>query len=1156
MMKYKHVTAILAAVLLSNCITGSGGISLLPVSAVEDASGLSCFFYEGTNMERHNYTPTGALNFAMPVASTLVPLSDGTWMKVQGELGMMPGHVLIEYYDASFMLIKRKTLELQLPKYGCFYIGSDGYYYLLSGQDNEAEDDTTAVFDIAKYSPDWELISDDTLCGVNTAKPFEAGSARCADDGEHLIIHTCHELYGNGTDQGHQASITMEVDMDKVEFTDVFDGFNNESMDYGVVSHSLNQFVLIDDGKLIELDHGDAHPRSIALTSYFTDYTTGKFINREGLRNDRSADTYDLYDINLYNGSYRPSWVPSGFSQNSAINYTGVTLGGFVQSSTHYIAAYSSIDQAEWILHIKDNYPESHKFNDPRNVMVSALPKDALNDEYDTMYNYNKETANAYKENIEQQVAQYQVTHYKDEEGAAQCPHLTPIGNDRFILMWQRENDKVNYTFLDHTGAVDSEIYEMEGALSDCEPVLKDDAVYWYTWKDAEVTFYSIDVNQPESTGKVVFCSKHDYEITYPTNSDPHAYETCKKCGNVIVHTPPTDFTVTPNKLLPSVVIDGGGGTFRWGRYNIGRDELFCDSAISFEATGWPQSDNAEDRLFCGKVIQGAEYVQEAPDYYHGDFPVYTVQNFDGDSILVKIAVYPKYNPSLTKTITFSISHYEYIKDSVAPTEDHKGLVVWKCSDCNYTKDILYEPFSADNGMIPDVTLSQDTFVYNGKSHFPDFTFTLKDPQTGETKKMERGVDFVASSIHNTEVGTAYLVIAPLSENPSPMFKGILTVPYTILPRTQEDVTPCTNKHTLEITDFTLPVYTTKGTVTWTCSKCGYETQTVFEPFEVAGDIKGEVVFSQDTFEFDHSAHKPNFRFYLTNEVTGERTLLLPEIDYNYYYTNNVNAGTANLIITPQTHTPNDVKFKGDFVAEFTIEPQDLSGGTVTYLPSTYDPHAPETDIYSYVRPQFVIRDKQGYILEENDYYPKGMFRWDEDRLRMTSVSFSFAAKSPNYTIGIGDEYEVPLIDISNYDAVFADANLRNSGNTAYTGEAVEPLVNVTTSKGRVLQKDVDYRLLYQNNTARGIATVIVEGIGYYNGTIELHFGIGDGIHAAPPVKKGDVDGDGKVDKADVQEVSKMLTGETAMNQAADWNKDNVINAVDFTLMKRAVLNI
>ena len=226
----------------------------------------------------------------------------------------------------------------------------------------------------------------------------------------------------------------------------------------------------------------------------------------------------------------------------------------------------------------------------------------------------------------------------------------------------------------------------------------------------------------------------------------------------------------------------------------------------------------------------------------------------------------------------------------------------------------------------------------------------------------------------------------------------------------------------------------------------------------------------------------------------------------------------------------------------------------VTYLPSTYDPDAPETNIDSYVRPQFVIRDKQGYILDEIDYYPKGMFLWDEVYLRMTGISFSFAAKSPNYTIGIGDVYEIPLVDISDYDAVFADANLRSSGNTAYTGEAVEPLVKVTTSKGRVLQQDVDYRLLYQNNTERGIATVIIEGIGYYKGTIELQFGIGPGMHAAPPVKKGDIDGDGKVDKTDVQELSKMLTGETALNQAADWNKDQVINAVDFTLMKRAVL--
>ena len=46
----------------------------------------------------------------------------------------------------------------------------------------------------------------------------------------------------------------------------------------GYVSHSFNQFILVDaDGKIIALDHGDAYPRSAVLTGYYSNASTGKF---------------------------------------------------------------------------------------------------------------------------------------------------------------------------------------------------------------------------------------------------------------------------------------------------------------------------------------------------------------------------------------------------------------------------------------------------------------------------------------------------------------------------------------------------------------------------------------------------------------------------------------------------------------------------------------------------------------------------------------------------------------------------------------------------------------------------------------------------------------------------------------------------------------
>ncbi len=59
----------------------------------------------------------------------------------------------------------------------------------------------------------------------------------------------------------------------------------------------------------------------------------------------------------------------------------------------------------------------------------------------------------------------------------------------------------------------------------------------------------------------------------------------------------------------------------------------------------------------------------------------------------------------------------------------------------------------------------------------------------------------------------------------------------------------------------------------------------------------------------------------------------------------------------------------------------------------------------------------------------------------------------------------------------------------AYTGEAIEPDVTVTDGE-KILEKDTDYTVSYEDNIDVGIATVIVTGEGNYTGETELTFEI------------------------------------------------------------------
>lgn len=58
-----------------------------------------------------------------------------------------------------------------------------------------------------------------------------------------------------------------------------------------------------------------------------------------------------------------------------------------------------------------------------------------------------------------------------------------------------------------------------------------------------------------------------------------------------------------------------------------------------------------------------------------------------------------------------------------------------------------------------------------------------------------------------------------------------------------------------------------------------------------------------------------------------------------------------------------------------------------------------------------------------------------------------------------------------------------------YTGEEVEPEITVSY-KGKILNKDIDYTVMYYNNISKGRAYAKITGIGKYTGSVEEFFSI------------------------------------------------------------------
>ncbi|MCD7922882.1 MAG: hypothetical protein LUG27_10735 [Clostridiales bacterium] len=134
--------------------------------------------------------------------------------------------------------------------------------------------------------------------------------------------------------------MTIKIDELAMEVTESY--YAVSSSPYGYVSHSFNQFILVDDNSnFIALDHGDAYPRAAILFRY--NITDGD--------NTSSGQTQS---IRLYS-----------FMGTTGVNYTGASLGGLEYSGTSYIVAGNSVDQ-------DDNW-SSHT---ARNIFVSVTSRD------------------------------------------------------------------------------------------------------------------------------------------------------------------------------------------------------------------------------------------------------------------------------------------------------------------------------------------------------------------------------------------------------------------------------------------------------------------------------------------------------------------------------------------------------------------------------------------------------------------------------------------------------------------------------------------------------------------------------------------------------------------------------------------------------------
>lgn len=437
---------------------------LIKESQTVDSASATCLNDLGNNSNAQSY---GVYSYVME--SFLQPTSDGKLMLVRANTYSSSGYLTVAYYDSSYRFISAKQVAPELPLFGCFY--SDGnYYYVVSGQKNPNESNSLEVYRITKYDTNWNRLGSCGLYGANTYIPFDAGSCRVTHTGNNLVVRTCHEMYASSDGKHHQASVTIVVNTSNMSI--IGSTYNVANSSLGYISHSFNQFVHIDNGKIVAVDHGDAYPRSIVLLNYEDAITSGSF-------SPYASATY-VFDFEGATGN----------------NYTGASVGGFEVSGTHYLVAGSSAPEGT---------AESNLSSARRNIFLYAV---------------NKSTGS---------ISKRWLTNDAASNGSYSTPQLVSSGNGRYMILFSR-SDTIYYASVNADGSF-GQTYSMSGSLSDCKPIVQNQKVTWFTTSGANVTFYEIPLSNLSKGTSHTTKADHSYQQT--SNDGSAVQLKCSQCGDI-----------------------------------------------------------------------------------------------------------------------------------------------------------------------------------------------------------------------------------------------------------------------------------------------------------------------------------------------------------------------------------------------------------------------------------------------------------------------------------------------------------------------------------------------------------------------------------------------------------------------------------------------
>lgn len=212
----------------------------------------------------------------------------------------------------------------------------------------------------------------------------------------------------------------------------------------------------------------------------------------------------------------------------------------------------------------------------------------------------------------------------------------------------------------------------------------------------------------------------------------------------------------------------------------------------------------------------------------------------------------------------------------------------------------------------------------------------------------------------------------------------------------------------------------------------------------------------------------PSLTVYSNNGLLREGT------DYTVSYTNNVNIGTATVVITGIG------RYSGTKTANFRINGPTLNAATIAAIPD---------QIYtgSEIKPSLTVTVNNITLISNVDYYAS----YSNNRNAGTAT-VTITGRG-NYTGTRTATFRILAKNMSNTTVSSIDTQ-------RYTGRDICPSVTVQIGS-TVLVRNVDYTLRYQDNRRPGTASITIDGMGTYTGSKTVTFKIAQPSLSSATVK-------------------------------------------------------